>query len=108
MDGGVVQVIPVVGRSLDKRVSQLVCPAAWDHVGPIVVVSCSVVTSGVSGDIVRLLSGSTDTRFYRLQRSLLVIITTTTTTIIIIIIKEDFYHTHQQHKVGEQGALQYL
>ena len=105
MDGGVVQVIPVVGRSLDKRVSQLVCPAAWDHVGPIVVVSCSVVTSAVSGDIVRLLSGSTvSTRFFRLQRSLLVIITTTTT----IIIKEDFYHTHQQHKVGEQGALQYL
>ena len=37
MDGGVVQVIPV-GRSLDEGgVSQLVCAAAWDFVGPTVV-----------------------------------------------------------------------
>ena len=59
MDGGDVRVIPVVSRSLDKGVSQLVCPAAWDHVGPILVVSYSVVTSAVSCDIVRLLSGPT-------------------------------------------------
>ena len=46
VDGGVVQVIPV-GRSLDKeaRVSQLVCAAAWDFVGSIVV--SYVVTNGV-------------------------------------------------------------
>ena len=37
MDGGVVQVIPV-GRSLDEEgVSQLVCAAAWNFVGPVVV-----------------------------------------------------------------------
>ena len=37
MDGGVVQVIPV-GCSLDEEgISQLVCVAAWDFVGPIVV-----------------------------------------------------------------------
>ena len=35
VDGGVVQVIPV-GRSVDEEgVSQLVCAAAWDFVGPI-------------------------------------------------------------------------
>ena len=54
MDGGDVQVIPV-GRSLDEEgVSQLVCAAAWDFVGPIVV-SC-VVTNGVGCNVVRLLS----------------------------------------------------
>ena len=58
MDGGVVQVIPV-GRSLDEEgVSQLVCAAAWDFVGPIVVPY--VVTNGVGCNVVRLLSCSNE------------------------------------------------
>ena len=56
MDGGVIQVIPV-SRSLDEEgVSQLVCVAAWDFVGPIVV--SYVVTNGVGCNVVRLLSRS--------------------------------------------------
>ena len=57
MDGGVVQVIPV-GRSLDEGVSQLVCAAAWDFVGPVVV--SYVVTNGVGCNVVRLLSRSNE------------------------------------------------
>ena len=57
MDGGVVQVIPV-GRSLDEGVSQLVCAAAWDFVGPIVVPYA--VTNGVGCNVVRLLSCSNE------------------------------------------------
>ena len=58
MDGGIVQVIPV-GRRLDEEgVSQLVCAAAWDFVGPIVVPY--VVTNGLGCDMVRLLSCSNE------------------------------------------------
>ena len=58
MDGGVVQVIPV-GCSLDEEgISQLVCVAAWDFVGPIVVFY--VVTNGVGCNVVRFLSCSNE------------------------------------------------
>ena len=65
MDGGVVQVIPV-GRSLDEGVSQLVCAAAWDFVGPIVV--SYVVTNGVGCDVVRLLSCSNESARFLLSQ----------------------------------------
>ena len=56
MDGGV-QVIPG-GRGVDKGVLQLVCAAAaWNFVGPIV---SYAVTNGVSCDVARLLSGSSE------------------------------------------------
>ena len=62
MDGGVVQMVPV-GSSLNKEgVSQLVCAAAWDCVGPIVI--SYIATNGVSRNVVRLLLGSNEsTRF---------------------------------------------
>ena len=54
MDGGVVLVIPV-SSSLDKEgVSQMVCAAGWDNVGPVVVPF--VVTNGIICDAVRLWS----------------------------------------------------
>ena len=64
MDGGVVQVIPV-GRSLDKGVSQLVCAAAWDYVGPI------VVSYVVTNDVVRLLSGLNESTRFLLSQKLI-------------------------------------
>ena len=64
MDGGIVQVIPV-GRRLDEEgVSQLVCAAAWDFVGPIVVPY--VVTNGVGCNVVRLLSCSNEPAWFLL------------------------------------------
>ena len=66
MDGGVIQVIPV-SRSLDEEgVSQLVCVAVWNFVGPNVVPY--VVTNGVGCDVVRLLSCSNESAWFLLSQ----------------------------------------
>ena len=66
MDSGVAQVIPV-GRSLgEEGVSQLVCAAAWDFVGPMVV--SYVVTNGVGCNVVRLLSCSNESARFLLSQ----------------------------------------
>ena len=66
MDGGVAKVTPV-GRSLDEEgVSQLVCAAAWDFVGPIVVPF--VVTNSVGCNVVRLLTCSNESARFLLSQ----------------------------------------
>ena len=58
VDGGVVQVVPVSCCPDEKRVSQLVCAAAWKYVGPII--ACYVVTNGAGCDVARLSAGPSE------------------------------------------------